>query len=134
MKIGIRVIYESLSPVMLRTPKNAFDFIPPALGSPCHLLDTQQIFVGWTDGWIDGQMNLLASCPLCFPVSASFSNILLILLSLTLDEISRGGKVFSQEAIKQKGSQDWYPRSGSRLVRVLSNVPQLLSFSTLARA
>ena len=55
MKIGIRVIYESFSPVMLRTPKNAFDFIPPALGSSCHLLDAQQIFVGWTDGWMYAQ-------------------------------------------------------------------------------
>lgn len=64
MKIAIRVIYESLSPVMLRTPKNFFDVIFPALGSTCHILDAQQICVvsthacmfiyiyTWTDGWI----------------------------------------------------------------------------------
>ena len=55
MKIDIRIIYESLSPV--RSPKNFFDFIFPALGSTCHILDAQQVFVrymyGQMDGWLD---------------------------------------------------------------------------------
>lgn len=77
LKTVIRVIYESLSPLMLITPKDFFNFISPAPGSICHTFDAQQIFVGWVDGW----MTLLASCLLCFPVSASLSNILLIMES-----------------------------------------------------
>lgn len=50
MKTGIRVICESLSPVMLRTPKGFFSFVSPALGSICHILDAQKIFVGWVNG------------------------------------------------------------------------------------
>lgn len=96
---------------MLITPKDFFNFISPARGSRGHILDAQQIFAEWVDGWIGILPVVLSSICLLLKYPANHG-------ILASDKRSRGGRVSRQQvqkAIKQKSSQDWVPGSASRL-------------------